>query len=142
MKVINISRKRWLRGGNAGTALPKYDTVYGERERIEENAYLYSAANKCMCCLGFVCREARLKVDDISNVGSPGSLYKDYATVPELLKPLVNKNISGFSSSLGDSKLCAAMIRVNDDVDITAKVRETKLKKLARKAGMIFKFVA
>lgn len=115
-KVFRVSREIWYRGRN--------------------NAELLNPTGR-MCCLGFVCLQCGLKKEDIIAVATPSGLGTEEA-----------KRLEGFlvrkgegTESWDDTLLTDKATMINDDSEITDKVRETRLRKLFAKAGKKMVFV-
>lgn len=135
MRIVTISRKRWLRGGKPGNKRITSEDL----EKL--NSQLYDPTTKTMCCLGFVARAAGYKASEIEGYASPESLClgEKKENVKYLFLPLVS---IGLGKVVDNSKICRTMMSVNDELRLKARDRESQLKRLARKIGIQFKFVA
>jgi len=98
-----------------------------------------------MCCLGFASIAAGWKPKDIRGQAMPACVvthqvcqYDLKVNIPEALKKLIRKKSSIYYA---DSRIGAKLAGINDDTTITDSVREKKLKKLAAKIGIRFKFI-
>jgi hypothetical protein len=121
MLKVTVKRSRWYRGqGGSDSALLRED-------------------DRKMCCLGFVCRAARLPAKDIRGRGSPAEVYTEQNHLPNSLLALVDTSSGVYS--VVDSIDCHKMMRINDSTDFTSRKRESELKKLGKKVGIAFTFV-
>jgi len=117
MKKFTVKRKKWARGGQNGEA-----------------ALLNRQG--CMCCLGFAANQiSRIPKKQLADEGEPCNVYKasSFLTIAERNEDceldIVNNDLSHKA------------IVINDDEDISDRLREEKLKKLFRKHGVLVKFV-
>jgi hypothetical protein len=91
------------------------------------NSYLYRGKDAKMCCLGFCARKRKFSIANLYNRKSPGELIKN-------ITGLTEKNCE-------ETTFCKNAITINDNIRISDKSREAKLKKLAPKMGFNFEFV-
>lgn len=116
-KVLRISRKRWARGQRTET-------------------WLYSSADKTMCCLGFAARQlCGAKIGDIKNRGTPGAVQKVFADdLPWLIS-----DVECWRG--GDSEESDALVELNDSTDLTDRERERGIRKVFAEHGVKVVFV-
>ena len=120
LKVV-VERSKWYRG------------------KTDEHSRLL-LSDGTMCCLGFACKAARLKDEQISEVAFPcmltaGGLYdlgRDFK-----LPVVLNKLVDG----IHNSNICSEIGRTNDNPSISDQVRESTLIRLGKQAGIAFTFV-
>lgn len=115
IKVV-IDRKRWYRGkGDLG------------------NSMLRTPSRK-QCCLGFACRVLGAKAKDILGKAMPDDVSDDI-DLPGLVVPAL------FSSGKNSSHFSSRAAIINDDMDISDRSRESKLRALAKASGFRFQFI-
>lgn len=118
--TVEISRKRWCRGGRTSAALK---TETGQS-----------------CCLGFVARHYGLKtpvgIGEFCDLDATG-----FSNLPKKLRPSVYHDASFGSTYTTNTPLHDDLVAVNDDDMLEASEREAKITKLLAKAGVnvIFK---
>lgn len=108
-----VSRKKWLRG----------------EQRKGCYSYLRRKGDKKQCCLGFRARVGGAKACEIEGRWSPEQVKSG---------PFFTAK---FVEDYKDTQLAKDMMNVNDDEDMTDRVREARLKKLFKKAGERIRFV-
>lgn len=116
MKTVYVVRDKWLRG-DSGT-----------------NSYLIRREDKKMCCLGFVCRAAKLKVKDLLDVSEPNMIDKTRVKLrwelPEWAMWLVEK-----------PEIVGLMMTENDSEGISEFEREQRLIKLFAEVDVELEFI-
>lgn len=122
---FTIDRKTWLRGEGG------------------DDSALLRAYDRKMCCLGSV--SLQCGINNIFGKSAPCSLKEEeWAKFPEVLRPL-KKPVVYAKTTRGtyndNSDLAAAMMRVNDDEDISDEGREAKLIELCAPHGIELEFV-
>jgi hypothetical protein len=117
MKSFTVRRKKWARGG-----------INGEAALLNDEG--------CMCCLGFAaCQISRIPKTILFDEGEPNGVYKSNSFLTVLEK------LEDDSTEVSNNDLANRAMAINDDTDISDKMREAKLKRLFRKHKIIINFV-
>lgn len=85
--------------------------------------------NGKMCCLGFVCSQLGISKELLQDKDNPYEI--------KLLLPYLTDY---YHSMIVDSSLSKEAIQINDDVNISDSIRESKLIKLFKQYGLSIKF--
>jgi hypothetical protein len=122
LKELVIDRKRWDRTTDK--------QLSGER--------LLNPDNNKMCCLGFLSRACGVPKKLILDITMPENVTFESDNAGEPIYPK-NFNKKTFEKFVVDH-VSHQLSEVNDSSDFTPKEKETKIKKLFRKAGITVKF--
>lgn len=119
-----IDRSKWVCGGDTTDKLTGRFSNLGDAQLLNNYAK--------MCCLGQICHIGGVPKGELLNEGEPDQLE--------------NRNVPGWLLEKGswhvhNSTTAEKMMNINDDPNITQAEREGKLKKIARKAGVILQFI-
>lgn len=147
--AVVIPRSKWYRGKGVGSALlcgpEALEEVKQTRVSIREAilavpeeadsekkqlAALKGPVIGQMCCLGHACKALGVKNADMRDIGVPSHVVF-YGTVP-------------FRSHDALRRLCVVekhAVEVNDDPNISPAKRESRIKKILRKAGFKVRFI-
>lgn len=111
-RKLVIDRKKWLRGDPA-------------------NAKLFRSTDGKMCCLGFDLLDRGFTVDQISDKGTPRSVYYSGAPIADLV----------IGAGVINSTVCRNLMTFNDDDDLTDDEREAGISRLFRTIGVKVEFI-
>ncbi len=117
-RKVKISRKKWLRGNN--------------------DSYMVNSRGH-MCCLGFAANQiSRIPKKDMCMISVPEEVYSKDSFLTNV--DHVRHGMSGMNISFNNDFADKAM-RINDNKEISDKMREYKLKLLFEKHGIELTFV-
>ena len=114
IKSFTVKRSRWARGEGMGSLLNE---------------------QKKSCCLGFACLAAGISVKDIAGQSMPDSIGVRIPLLTELYKHSETKK------HLVTTRLSDKAAEINDDQEISDRVRERKLKSLFKQHDVEIGFV-
>ena len=118
---LTINRNKWARGGYNGDSM-----------------LLNTESN--MCCLGFACRALGVSAKTIKQVAMPDSLA-NRAAQPSYTAKKLGRLVVSEDEGYGNSNPTDDAQSINDDEDISDKMREFRLKPILQKLGFAVKFV-
>lgn len=121
--ILKINRRRWLNGGNKNLVYSKLLSPHNDRQ----------------CCLGFLAREVGYSKEEINDLGCPSDAARETGD-NKFPKGFLRWRRNTLSEPWIDTKVCRKMMDVNDDKEITNKLREEKLTKLFAKVGIKVEF--
>jgi hypothetical protein len=113
-----IKRARWLRGSPGETRF----------------SFLRHPDNDKQCCLGFYARQCGIATKAIRGIATPDNIWGDDER-RKVQRLFLADTISSLNEITDD------LMAVNDDSNITAKKRESQIRKLFRKLKVRVRFI-
>lgn len=119
-KKLVIDRKIWYRGKGS------------------ENSALVATTHNKMCCLGFLGTSCGFKKKDMLHIDTPANLsYKLGVSIAKWPDGVVNE----LGTFAANSKWTTQAMKINDNGEISDKMREAELKKHFKQIGYLISFI-